>query len=91
MWLVLEEKRVPYVVEKVNMNCYGSKPAWFWAMQPSGGIPVAKLDGQVSRAPRLRTGVNEALRNSVDGRERRGREEWWRARVALAEMVISAH
>jgi len=46
VWLVLEEKRVPYEVKKVNMNCYGDKPAWFWAIQPSGGIPVAKLDGQ---------------------------------------------
>ena len=46
---MLEEKRVPYKVEKVNMNCYGEKPAWFWAMQPSGGIPVAKLDGDVIR------------------------------------------
>ena len=50
VWLLLEEKRVPYAVEKVNMNCYGEKPAWFWAMQPSGGIPVAKVDGQVTRA-----------------------------------------
>jgi len=49
VWLVLEEKRVPYEVRKVNMNCYGEKPAWFWSMQPSGGIPVAKLDGQVIR------------------------------------------
>jgi glutathione S-transferase len=49
VWLMLEEKRVPYTVEKVNMNCYGDKPAWFWAMQPSGGIPVAKLDGNVIR------------------------------------------
>ena len=31
------------------MNCYGDKPGWFWAMQPSGGIPVAKLDGEVIR------------------------------------------
>mmetsp|Transcript_51871 Transcript_51871/g.103223 ORF Transcript_51871/g.103223 Transcript_51871/m.103223 type:complete len:385 (-) Transcript_51871:542-1696(-) len=49
VWLALEEKRVPYTVEKVNMNCYGEKPAWFWAMQPSGGIPVAKVDSQVIR------------------------------------------
>ena len=41
VWLALEEKRVPYEVQKVNMNCYGDKPAWFWAMQPSGGIPVS--------------------------------------------------
>ena len=44
VWLLLEEKRVPYTVEKVNMNCYGEKPGWFWAMQPTGGIPVAKID-----------------------------------------------
>ena len=49
VWLTLEEKRVPYKIEKVNMNCYGEKPNWFWAMQPSGGIPVAKLDGNVIR------------------------------------------
>lgn len=47
IWLVMEEMRVPYTVEKVNMNCYGDKPPWFWAMQPSGGIPVLKLDGKV--------------------------------------------
>jgi len=49
VWLALEEKRVPYAVEKVNMNCYGDKPPWFWAMQPSGGIPVAKLGSEVIR------------------------------------------
>jgi len=41
VWLALEEKRVPYRIEKVNMNCYGSKPASFLLIQPSGGIPVA--------------------------------------------------
>ena len=40
---------MPYAVEKVNMNCYGDKPPWFWAMQPSGGIPVAKLGSEVIR------------------------------------------
>ena len=49
VWLLLEEKRVPYQVEKVNMNCYGDKPEWFWRMQPSGGIPVARLDDVVIR------------------------------------------
>ena len=49
VWLVLEEKRVPYRIEKVNMNCYGSKPASFLKIQPSGGIPVASLDGTVIR------------------------------------------
>ena len=49
VWLTLEEKRVPYTIQKVNMNCYGDKPPWFWAMQPSGGIPVAKIDGQAKQ------------------------------------------
>ena len=29
VWMQLEEKRIPYKVERINMRCYGSKPAWF--------------------------------------------------------------
>jgi glutathione S-transferase len=47
VWLTLEEKRIPYRVEKVNMRCYGDKPASFMRMQPSGQIPVAVIDGKV--------------------------------------------
>uniref|UniRef100_A0A7S0LIK9 GST N-terminal domain-containing protein n=1 Tax=Coccolithus braarudii TaxID=221442 RepID=A0A7S0LIK9_9EUKA len=65
VWLMLEEKRVPYTVEKVNMNCYGEKPAWFWAMQPSGGIPVAKIDGQVIRES---NDIIMAIENTFDGK-----------------------
>ena len=43
----MEEKRIPYRVEKVNMNCYGDKPREFLQMQPNGQIPVAIIDGQV--------------------------------------------
>jgi glutaredoxin len=49
-WLALEEKRVPYTVKKINMNCYGDKPDWFRKLNPSGGIPVASIDGQVGHA-----------------------------------------
>jgi glutathione S-transferase len=49
VWMTLEEKRIPYRVEKVNMRCYGDKPAEFQRLQPSGQIPVAVLDGQVYR------------------------------------------
>lgn len=45
VWMTLEQKRIPYRVEKVNMRCYGDKPASFLAMQPSGNIPVAIIDG----------------------------------------------
>lgn len=47
VWITLEEKKIPYRVEKVNMRCYGDKPGSFLAMQPSGNIPVAKIDGRV--------------------------------------------
>jgi len=47
VWFALEEKRIPYRIEKVNMNCYGSKPREFLQMQPGGQIPVAVIDGRV--------------------------------------------
>jgi len=52
VWLQLEEKRVPYRIEKINMRCYGDKPAAFLSKVPSGLLPVLEVDGQVSpRAP----------------------------------------
>ena len=47
VWLTLEEKKIPYRVEKINMRCYGEKPADFTRMQPSGQIPVAVVDGRI--------------------------------------------
>ena len=47
VWFALEEKRIPYRVEKVNMSCYGSKPPEFLRLQPNGQIPVAVIDGRV--------------------------------------------
>jgi glutathione S-transferase len=47
VWVSLEEKRIPYRVEKVNMRCYGDKPASFLKLQPGGQIPVAVIDGRV--------------------------------------------
>lgn len=47
VWMSLEEKRIPYRVEKINMRCYGEKPLSFQMLQPSGAIPVAKIDGTV--------------------------------------------
>ncbi|GLI60527.1 hypothetical protein VaNZ11_002533 [Volvox africanus] len=47
VWLQLEEKRIPYVIEKINMRCYGDKPPSFMAKVPSGLLPVIELDGRV--------------------------------------------
>ena len=46
MWLQLEEKRIPYRVEKINLRCYGDKPASFFQINPSGGLPVATIKGR---------------------------------------------
>ena len=45
VWMTLEQKRIPYRIEKINMRCYGEKPASFMAVQPGGNIPVAIIDG----------------------------------------------
>uniref|UniRef100_A0A0G4I6M6 GST N-terminal domain-containing protein n=1 Tax=Chromera velia CCMP2878 TaxID=1169474 RepID=A0A0G4I6M6_9ALVE len=47
VWLLLEEKKVPYVVKRVNMRCYGDKPQWFLKIAPGGMLPVAVIDQQV--------------------------------------------
>jgi len=46
VWMLLEEKRIPYNVGRVNMNCYGDKPAEFLQKQPSGTLPAAVIDGR---------------------------------------------
>lgn len=46
VWLQLEEKRIPYVIEKINMRCYGDKPPSFTAKVPSGLLPVLEIDGR---------------------------------------------
>lgn len=45
--LQLEEKRIPYEVEKINMRCYGGKPPEFMAKVPSGLLPVMEINGQI--------------------------------------------
>ena len=45
--MTLEAKQIPYRVEKINMRCYGDKPASFLKLQPGGQIPVAIINGKV--------------------------------------------
>jgi glutathione S-transferase len=47
VWIALEYLQIPYRVEKINMRCYGEKPASFLRIQPGGQIPVAVINGKV--------------------------------------------
>eukprot|EP00928_Gymnodinium_smaydae_P055146 TRINITY_DN38744_c0_g1_i1.p1 TRINITY_DN38744_c0_g1~~TRINITY_DN38744_c0_g1_i1.p1 ORF type:complete len:590 (-),score=70.48 TRINITY_DN38744_c0_g1_i1:237-1949(-) len=46
VWIYMEEKRLPYHLEKVNLGCYGEKPAWIKKLNPKGLVPIVVLDGQ---------------------------------------------
>jgi glutathione S-transferase len=47
VWLWLEERQIPYRVEKVTMFCYGEKEAWYKRLVPSGMLPALALDGRL--------------------------------------------
>src|SRR3712207_4011098 len=47
VWLWLEEKQIPYRVEKVTMFCYGEKESWYKRKVPSGMLPALELDGRL--------------------------------------------
>ncbi|MEO0535122.1 MAG: glutathione S-transferase family protein [Cyanobacteria bacterium P01_A01_bin.123] len=47
VWLWLEEKQIPYRIEKVTMFCYGQKERWYKRKVPSGMLPALELDGRM--------------------------------------------
>ena len=47
VWILLEEKKIPYRVKKINMRSYGDKPAEFLRMVPNGLLPAIILDGNI--------------------------------------------
>lgn len=47
VWLQLEEKRIPYEIEKINMRCYGPKPKHYTDKVPSGLLPAMELNGRL--------------------------------------------
>ena len=47
VWLWLEEKEVPYRIEKVTMFCYGQKERWFKRIVPSGMLPALELNNRL--------------------------------------------
>ena len=47
VWLWLEEKQIPYRIEKVTMFCYGEKESWYKKKVPSGMLPALEIDGRM--------------------------------------------
>ncbi len=47
VWLWLEERQIPYRIEKVTMFCYGEKESWYKRKVPSGMLPALELDGRI--------------------------------------------
>lgn len=46
VWIMLEEKRIPYRVEKINMRSYGDKPPEYLRLVPNGLLPAVEIDGR---------------------------------------------
>ncbi|CAD7703795.1 unnamed protein product [Ostreobium quekettii] len=47
VWMLLEEKQVPYRVETTPLESYGEKPASFLTVAPKGYVPAMEIDGEV--------------------------------------------
>ncbi len=57
VWMMLEEKQMPYKIKRVNLLAYGEKPDWIYQLSGTGLMPVLEVDG--GDGPRV-------LRESVD-------------------------
>ena len=47
VWLWLEEKQIPYRIEKVTMFCYGEKESGYKRKVPSGMLPAIEINGRI--------------------------------------------
>ena len=47
IWIWLEERKIPYAIQKVTMFCYGEKERWYKKIVPSGMLPAITLDGRI--------------------------------------------
>lgn len=45
--MLIEAKRIPYLIKKVNMKCYGKKSEEYLKIVPTGLLPAIRLDGEV--------------------------------------------
>ena len=60
IWLWLEEKQIPYRIEKVTMFCYGEKESWYKQKVRSGMLPAIEIDDCGNRS------VNDRLITESD-------------------------
>ena len=58
VWIFLEEKQIPYKVEKINMRSYGDKPPEFLRMVPNGLLPAIKIDNKQVQTDSLQIMLN---------------------------------
>ena len=58
VWILLEEKQIPYRVEKINMRSYGDKPPEFLRMVPNGLLPAIKIDNSQVQTDSLQIMLN---------------------------------
>jgi glutathione S-transferase len=47
VWLLLEEKRIPFKVVRLPLNAYGCKPAWYSRRVDGGKLPAVEMDGEL--------------------------------------------
>ncbi len=47
IWLWLEWKKIPYLVKKASMRCYGQKEEWYLKKVPSGIFPAIEINQKV--------------------------------------------
>mmetsp|Transcript_17613 Transcript_17613/g.55618 ORF Transcript_17613/g.55618 Transcript_17613/m.55618 type:complete len:331 (-) Transcript_17613:58-1050(-) len=90
VWLLLEEKQVPYKITKINMRSYGDKPAEYLRKVPNGLLPALEIDGKfmtdsipimltidaafADHGPRMVPAAGSADRAAADGLLRLERE-----------------
>jgi glutathione S-transferase len=91
VWMTLEEKRIPYRIEKINMRCYGEKPSSFARIQPSGQIPVAIIDGRTyGQSNEIMYAVEELFPQSTSLRPPKGQEGTAQELLRLERRIFSA-
>jgi len=61
VWLWLEEKQIPYRIEKVTMFCYGEKESWYKEKVRSGMLPAILLQNTQEPKGRIITESDDIL------------------------------